>query len=75
MTGLLRIQVTDLFWNIDQRVNLFLVTFFLPLLILAATTTDLNWDFLTRRVAHKLSRGLLNILEDNVGGGYSWEEN
>ena len=62
MTGLLRIQITDLLWNIHQRVNLFLVTFFLALLVLAAPTTDLNWDFLTGRVAYKLSRGLLNIL-------------
>ena len=69
MTGLLRIQITDLFWHIDQRVHLFLVTFLLALLILAATTTDLNRDFLTGRVAHKLSRGLLNILQDNGGGG------
>ena len=68
VTGLLRIQITDLFWNIDQRVNLFLVTFLLPLLILAAATTDLHWDFLTGRVANKLSRGFLNILEDNNGG-------
>ena len=64
VTGLLRIQITDLFWNINQRVNLFLVTFFLSLLILTTTTTDLNWNFLTSRISYKLPRGLLNILED-----------
>ena len=73
VTGLLRIQITDLFWNVDQRVNLFLVTFLLPILILAAATTDLHWDFLTGRVANKLSRGLLNILEDKVGDGSQLE--
>ena len=66
MAGLLRIQITDLFWNIHQGVNLFLVTFFLAILQLAAATADLHWDFLTGRVAYKLARGLLDILEDNI---------
>ena len=68
MTGLLRIQVTDLLWDIHQRVNLFLMTFLLTLLILTAPATDLNWDLLTGSIAHKLSRGLLNVLENNGAG-------
>ena len=68
MTGLLRIQVTDLLWNIHQRVNLFLVTFLLALLILTAPATDLNWDLLTGSIAHKLSRRLLNVLQHNGAG-------
>ena len=67
MTGLLRIQITDLLWNIHQGVDLFLVTFLLALLVLAASATDLDWDFLTGSIAHKLSRGLLNVLEDKEG--------
>ena len=65
VTGLLRIQITDLLWNIHQGVELFLVTFLLALFVLAASATDLDWDFLTGSIAHKLSRGLLNVLEDN----------
>ena len=67
VTGLLRIQITDLLWNIHQGVDLFLVTFLLALLVLAASATDLDWDFLTGSIAHKLSRGLLNVLEDKEG--------
>ena len=69
VAGLLRIQITDFFWNIDQRVNLFLVTFFLSLLILTAAATDLNWDFLTGRISYKLPWRLLNILEHKGDDG------
>ena len=44
------------------------MTFLLTLLILTAPATDLNWDLLTGSIAHKLSRGLLNVLKNNGAG-------
>ena len=60
--SLLRIEITDLFWDIKERSYNFVMTLLLSLLKGTASSTDLNGQLLTAGVSHKLARLLLHIL-------------
>ena len=60
--GLLRVEITNLFWNINKRSCYFVMTLFWTFFIGAASSTDLHRQLLTAGVSYKLARLLLNIL-------------
>ena len=60
--GLLGVEVTLFLRDIHQGGHNLVMALLFPLLIGAASTTDLNGQFLTGGVTNKLARLLLNIL-------------
>ena len=60
--GLLRVEITNLFWNINKRGCYFIMTLLSTFFIGAASSTDLHRQLLTAGVSYKLARLLLNIL-------------
>jgi len=60
--GLLRVEITNLFRNINKRSNHLVMTLFRTFFISAASSTDLHRQLLTAGVSYKLARLLLNIL-------------
>jgi len=60
--GLLRVEITNLFRNINKRSCYFIMTFFWTFFISAASSTYLHRQLLTAGVSYKLARLLLNIL-------------
>ena len=60
--GFLRVQITNLFRNINRSSNYFVMTFLSTLLISASSSTDLYRKFLTSNVSNKFAWSFLNIL-------------
>ena len=61
-TSLLRVQITDLLWNIQERGHLLVVALLGSLLSHTSGTANLNWKLFTLGVTNKLSRAHLNVL-------------
>ena len=60
--GLLRVEITNLFWNINKRCENLVMALLLSLLQSTPSSTDLHRQLLTAGVSYKLARLLLNIL-------------
>jgi len=60
--GLLRVEITHLFWNINKRCENLVMALLLSLLQSTPSSTDLHRQLLTAGVSYKLARLLLNIL-------------
>ena len=57
--GFLGLQVANLLWDVDQRVNLFVMALLRTVLNDAAGSAHLHWNFFTTCVPHKLAWALL----------------